>query len=95
MILRVVSILGCLVFGIATVWMLNYGIIESIIIPDPCAYHSEESSVLFDMFYTVTSDEGYHPYPTLLNFALTLTLGFLLAFTAYRYWKALWEDKSN
>jgi hypothetical protein len=34
-------------------------------------------SNLFSLFYKITPSEGYHPFPSTLNFTLTLLIGIL------------------
>jgi len=69
----------CLFSGLLVSFVLHF-MIEGILIPDPCAYHGEKTTQFFDLFYKMTSDEGYHPSPTTLNYVLTITLGLLLGF---------------
>jgi len=69
----------CLVSGLLVSFVLHF-MIEGILIPDPCAYHGEKTTQFFDLFYKMTSDEGYHPSPTTFNYVLTITLGLLLGF---------------
>jgi hypothetical protein len=62
------------VLGIVPAYILNF-IIEGISIPDPCYYHGRSTTKLFDLFYKMESNEGYHPSPTLFNTLLTLAIG--------------------
>jgi hypothetical protein len=65
------------VTGAITALMLNFLIIQNILIPDPCYYHSHETGKLFDIFYEMTAAEGYHPLPTRFNLIFTILLGAL------------------
>jgi len=56
-------------------YFINYGLIEPAIIPDPCAYHVRNTSWLFDLFYKIDSNDGYHPTPGLFNHIITLVTG--------------------
>ncbi len=51
---------------------------QTLIIPDPCYYHKHETTKIFDLFYELTTAEGYHPSPTKLNFIITIVIGMLL-----------------
>ena len=85
MIFKIVKIVGWTFFGVIIVFFLNYYIIEPIVIPDPCAYHGEETGGIFNLFYKM--DEGFHPFPTLFNSMLTVSIGTALGFMAYQYFK--------
>ncbi len=77
--------------GMIIVFFLNYGLLEYIIIPDPCYYHGEETTKLFDLFYKFTSDEGYHPSPTTFNYILTIALG--IASGIFTYYQIARSEK--
>jgi hypothetical protein len=64
--------------GAITALIFNFGFLERILIPDPCYYHTNETTALFDMFYGLSASEGYHPFPTLFNFLFTLSIGIAL-----------------
>jgi hypothetical protein len=87
--LKVIGITSCLFIGIITLVFLNYCIIEPILIPDSCAYHAEDTSNLFNLLYKMDSIDGYHPFPTLFNFLLTMTLGVISGLAVYRYGKSV------
>lgn len=71
---KITRFLLCSFFGIVPAFILNF-ILESIAIPDPCYYHTRDTTKLFDLFYKMESSEGYHPSPTLFNTLLTLSIG--------------------
>ena len=75
--MRLFKILGFTLTGIVIVFLFNYLFLERLIIPDPCYcyYHSHDTTKLFDLFYELTSSEGYHPTPTKLNLILTVIIG--------------------
>ena len=81
---RVAGILVCSFFGAVVVYILNYFIIDRILIPDPCAYHGEETTKIFNIFYKRESSEGYHPEPTFFNYILTVVLGAASGFFVYK-----------
>ena len=66
--------------GAILTFIANYFFIEQLTIPDPCKYHSAETSVFFDLFYDLPSVDGGHPFPTIFNLLLTITLGGLIGF---------------
>lgn len=67
--------------GIFLAVIFNFIVLENILIPDPCYYHSHDTNMLFDLFYELTASEGYHPFPTRFNFILTICIGALAGFT--------------
>lgn len=82
---RVVLIILSSLAGIIFAFVFNYGLFEKILIPDPCYYHTHETNKVFDLFYGLPASEGFHPFPTLLNFTITGALGAVLgaALTIY------------
>ena len=58
---------------------LNYAVIEPLLIPDPCYYHSHNSNFMIDIFYNSSSASNGHPEPNIFNFIFTLCIGILLA----------------
>jgi hypothetical protein len=74
---RKVFILLSAITGSFLAVMLNYFVIDSLLIPDPCYYHNHgfETSKLFDVFYNFPGSEGYHPTPTLFNTIFTFAFG--------------------
>lgn len=75
---------GFVLIGIVSCCFLNYFLLENLIIPDPCYYHTGEDEVtwLFDLFYHFPSSEGYHPSPTTFNFVVTILAGAFLGWWA-------------
>lgn len=59
--------------------LLNYGVIEHLIIPDECYYHMNGTSTVFDLFYSISSASGGHPEPTVFNFLFTLFCRYTIA----------------
>jgi hypothetical protein len=72
--------------GTVLAFVFNYLILDKILIPDPCYYHTHDTNKVFDIFYELSSAEGYHPFPTKFNFIFTATLGaiFGLTFSIYK-----------
>lgn len=73
--IRLFKILGFTMTGIVIVFLFNYLLLEALIIPDPCYYHSHDTTKLFDLFYELTASEGFHPTPTMFNLVITLVIG--------------------
>ncbi len=68
---------------------------EKIIIGDPCEYNTEgtETGQLFNLFYTISSNTGYHPEPSLFNFYFTTILSSMIGLmVAY---KQLWKTQKH
>jgi hypothetical protein len=65
----------CAIAGAILALFLNFGVIDRIVVPDPCYYHSHDTNWLFDLFYNITSAEGGHPSPSVFNFIFTITAG--------------------
>lgn len=72
---KILKVIGFATLGAIMFFVFNYLVLERIIIPDPCYYHSHDTTKIFDLFYELTASEGYHPTPTYLNLILTLTAG--------------------
>ena len=64
---------------------LNFFVLENILIPDPCYYHSRDTTMLFDLFYDLPSFAGYHPVPTIFNFIFTMVIGALTGWVISKY----------
>ncbi len=75
---KILIIFGFTILGIFLLFVFNFLILERVIIPDPCYYHSHDTNKVFDLFYELTAQEGYHPTPTRLNVVLTLTTGAII-----------------
>ena len=94
---KVIIILSSLA-GAALALVLNFFILDKILIPDPCYYHSHDTNKVFDVFYELRSSEGFHPFPTTFNFIFTGVIGALLGkiFSIYKLkMKLKLEDKAN
>ena len=87
MFFKIISIICCSLFGMITMALLNFSILDTIIIPDPCAYHGEKMSSIFNLFYKMESGDGYHPFPTTFNFTLTAIAGITIGLAVYKYLK--------
>lgn len=67
--------------GTVLAFVFNFLILNKMLIPDPCYYHSHDTNKVFDIFYELTSGEGYHPFPTKFNFIFTATIGAIFGLT--------------
>lgn len=67
-----------ILLGAMAAFVFNFFFLEKIIIPDPCYYHSHDTSPAFDVFYCFPGSEGGHPFPTTFNVVLTLITGAVL-----------------
>ncbi|MDI9364461.1 MAG: hypothetical protein QM541_05890 [Flavobacterium sp.] len=79
--------------GILVAFFLNFSIINSAIIGNEEDYDttSVKTSKIFDLFYTISSDTGYHPEPSYFNFVFTVLTGvFVGGLISY---KLIWRQK--
>ena len=81
--------------GVIGTFVLNYYLLEKILIPDPCHYHTLETNILFDIFYDTPSFNGDHPFPTIFNLIFTLTVGALLGWTIAKFIRNQSDRKNN
>ena len=83
--------------GAIFTFILNFFLLEDLLlISDPCYYHNHdhETSAFFDIFYSLPSWNGCHPFPSLFNFIFTLTIGGLIGFLFSRFLKKKAELKT-
>ena len=77
--------------GILVTFFVNFSILTSVIIGDERAYYDKDfkTSKFFDVFYTISSDTGYHPEPSYFNFILTILTGiFIGGLISYKlFWR--------
>ena len=86
MIIKAIIIIFSTLAGSALAFVLNFFILDKILIPNPCYYHSNDTSKIFDIFYELKAVEGFHPFPTKFNFIFTIAIGAIsgLAFSIYK-----------
>lgn len=72
--------LKILIYPTVTLGMLffNFVVLVNLIIPDPCYYHINKTTFIFDLFYSSSSALGGHPEPNLFNLLFTLLLGIII-----------------
>lgn len=73
---RVFALLTGIATTVAAVVVGNV-VFEGVAVGDPCDYHNGvvETTWLFDLYFPMTSANGYHPEPGLLFHLTTLALG--------------------
>jgi len=83
---QIVTVILSALAGAVLAFVFNFLILDKILIPDPCYYHTHDTNKVFDIFYELTSGDGYHPFPTKFNFIFTATIGviFGLTFSIYK-----------
>jgi hypothetical protein len=64
--------------GMVLTYCINFYLLENVIIPDPCYYHSHDTNVIFDIFYELPAWNGDHPVPTIFNMTFTIAIGAIL-----------------
>lgn len=79
--------------GVAIAYFLNYSILNNIVIGNEEAYDTQhiETGFIFNLFYTISSETGYHPEPSYFNFLLTTLVGVIVGgFMSYKF---IWKKK--
>ncbi len=66
---------------------LNFTVIDKLIIPDPCYYHTNEMNPILKLFYTATSASGGHPEQNIFNLIFTILVGGLIGKLIYRLYE--------
>ena len=74
---RIVYVAMSTIAGAILALLLNVFVLEKMIIPDPCYFHSHDTSKFFDLFYDFKPVDGGHPSPTGLNLLATILVGAL------------------
>jgi hypothetical protein len=77
--------------GSVLAFLFNFLLLDRMLMPDPCYYHSHEAGTVVRLFYEFTSDSGGHPFPTIFNFIFTIAEGgaagyFLACYLLKRKW---------
>ena len=62
--------------------LLNHEIIERFINGNPCRFDTDniKTGKIFDLFYTISSNTGFHPEPSFLNFIFTTSCGMVIGY---------------
>lgn len=66
--------------GAISVLLLNLSLVERLVIPDICYYHSHDTTLLFDVFYSFPPAQGGHPVTSNFSILLSLIIGGFGAF---------------
>ena len=61
-------------------FFLHSFIIDPILIPDPCYYHSNEASFLINSLYDFPASEGFHPVWNWKYYLLIIMTGLGISF---------------
>jgi hypothetical protein len=86
--ITITSVVSCYV-GLG---FLNFFILTPIIVGDPERYDTDgiKTGKLFDLFYEISSNTGYHPEPSVFNAYFTLCLGVIVgSYVAFRWSKSM------
>jgi hypothetical protein len=92
MVKKALFTLALSVLGMITSLSLNFLIIQNLLIPDPCIYETEnfKTGWLFNFFYEISSNTGYHPEPTIFNIFFTIFIGISLGILTS--FKLVWKE---
>jgi hypothetical protein len=72
------------VFAICSL-VLNFTIIDKMVMPDPCYYHTHEMNIVLGLFYCSSSASGGHPEINLFNVLFTLFVGGFIGYTFFSF----------
>lgn len=83
---KILVFLIYLLISTLTIFVVNYLIITPLIIDDKCNNDLGQSELTkFDeLFYEISSNTGYHPEPTTLNFIFTAIIGCIIGSIVYK-----------
>ncbi|UII25994.1 hypothetical protein LVD15_22235 [Fulvivirga maritima] len=77
--------------GVILMFAINFEIIDKIVVTNACKYDTSNTpnGFIFDLFYEISSNTGYHPEPSYFNFGFTAILGLILGLL-FSY-KLIWK----
>ena len=81
---KILVFLISLLISTLTIFVVNYIIITPLIIGDKCDLDQNELTKFDELFYEISSNTGYHPEPTTLNFILTAIIGCIIGSIVYK-----------
>lgn len=86
-----------ILIGIATTvttGLVGNMVYEVVAVEDPCDYHNGvvETSWLFDLYFPMSSANGFHPAPGLVFYLTTLAAGIGLGVLSFRMLKRRAKD---
>lgn len=75
--IKITISLVIIVISILTTFFLNFSLITELVLGDEekCHISSLERGWLFNLFYQISSNTGYHPEPSYFNFGFTVIVG--------------------
>lgn len=84
-----------IILSVFIAYSLNYLLINNLVIGDECAYDTNniKTSTVFNLFYEISSNTGYHPEPSFFNFIFTAFLGIVLGLILSL--KFVWKKKAR
>jgi hypothetical protein len=87
---QVISTIVILLISFLIAYLINYEFVENLIVGDECKYDTIgiKTTRLFNLFYEISSNTGYHPEPTKFNFYFTSGCSFFIGLVvSYRlFW---------
>ena len=83
---KILVFLISLLISTLTLFVANYLIITPLIIGDKCNNDlgQNELTKFNELFFEISSNTGYHPEPTTLNFIFTATIGCIIGSILYK-----------
>lgn len=81
---KIFVFLTSLLISTLTLFVVNYIIITPLIIGDKCDLGQNELTKFDELFFEISSNTGYHPEPTTLNFMLTAIIGCIIGSIVYK-----------
>ena len=81
---KILVFLISLLIPTLTLFVVNYIIITPLIIGDKCDLDQNELTKFDELFFEISSNTGYHPEPTTLNFILTAIIGCIIGSIIYK-----------
>jgi hypothetical protein len=90
-----ILVLLLILTGIIVSFLVNFLIIDSLLIPDICKYHAVEPNWFINLLFTFESADGGHPFPSLIHLIINLILGILLGLFIYKNIKRNKTQKST
>lgn len=88
-------LLSCLLIYIVylMVFFINFSVLTPIILGDLNKYDTEpiETNMIFDFFYETSSNTGYIPEPSYMNFIFTIIVGILIGIFLSRI--TIWKKR--
>ena len=55
--------------------LFNFMVLDPLIMPDPCSYHTQEMHLVISLFYSISPYSGGHPEISVFNVFFFLFIG--------------------